>query len=645
MFCSIPPHLLTLIHSQNQGTTDYQLLETASDYFHFVQNFFEVIRVSATHIYHSALELSPLSSIIRKVYYHQRLNPLPKAIIRIKDLWGAIRVISSNQPHYLSFTCSPRDEYIVGLAEAVIEIWNATTLTLFSTLHLTKVAAKFRQGLAYSHGGVFLASCFSDGIIIWDVKTGGELTTIGCEVTDSGLELEWLDIGTICTISPLVKETIVVNIYSIASGTRISTTALQSRYKPCVWAEDKSLRVATMTQCYGGQSIDIFKVGSTTTLVESFPFHYDAPLQAFSPVTHRAAILMTGHSPHNSKLLIINIRALDNRDLRVLLSAIGSFQYTSFSFKADVFAASTKDQLLIWKSNISGMYTLDRVYQHIPGPLKFPQSYGDLHSCAGAQIYTVNCLNQIGLMESGTIGHHQYCDAFSLHGTFTAIACLGGFAITITNLSSQNPIPSQIIYTDLDISAMVLTGNVLLAADSEKVIGWLLTEEGVVHGVIGNTRADYRNSLWEISGSLGAATVQQDNGERGLQFSVKDQIAVIYMDGSIIHAYCTRTGEIIKPAETPQHNGCTHYCLYGTQSGNDWNHYHHDLYKNQKRPLELGWPISETTLKEGWVKDPEGKHRMWLPAHWRIPGNEVDWFHNTKTLRLRNSSQTLIVKF
>jgi hypothetical protein len=43
-----------------------------------VTKFFEPINVSATHIYHSALELSPLSSIVRRLYYHQRHTPFPR---------------------------------------------------------------------------------------------------------------------------------------------------------------------------------------------------------------------------------------------------------------------------------------------------------------------------------------------------------------------------------------------------------------------------------------------------------------------------------------------------------------------------------------------------------------------------------------
>ncbi|KAF9649447.1 hypothetical protein BDM02DRAFT_3268766 [Thelephora ganbajun] len=41
-----------------------ELLDTVGDYSHFVRMFFEPISVSATHIYHSALELSPLLSIV-----------------------------------------------------------------------------------------------------------------------------------------------------------------------------------------------------------------------------------------------------------------------------------------------------------------------------------------------------------------------------------------------------------------------------------------------------------------------------------------------------------------------------------------------------------------------------------------------------
>ena len=50
--------------SWNQVAKDSQLRDTAQDYLHFVAKFFEPINASATHIYHSALELCPASSIV-----------------------------------------------------------------------------------------------------------------------------------------------------------------------------------------------------------------------------------------------------------------------------------------------------------------------------------------------------------------------------------------------------------------------------------------------------------------------------------------------------------------------------------------------------------------------------------------------------
>ena len=57
-------HCWLLICTITQVARNEKLLKVARDYFDFVTKFFEVINVSATHIYHSALEPSPLSSII-----------------------------------------------------------------------------------------------------------------------------------------------------------------------------------------------------------------------------------------------------------------------------------------------------------------------------------------------------------------------------------------------------------------------------------------------------------------------------------------------------------------------------------------------------------------------------------------------------
>ena len=72
----------------NQVAKNKQLLEIARDCFQFVTKFFEVINVSATHIYHSALELCPMSSIFRKLYYHQHIVHSPKVAVGTPESWA-----------------------------------------------------------------------------------------------------------------------------------------------------------------------------------------------------------------------------------------------------------------------------------------------------------------------------------------------------------------------------------------------------------------------------------------------------------------------------------------------------------------------------------------------------------------------------
>jgi hypothetical protein len=267
----------------------------------------------------------------------------------------------------------------------------------------------------------------------------------------------------------------------------------------------------------------------------------------------------------------------------------------------------------------------------------------------------------------------QLLDAFSPTGTFIATAHHKKSTITITSLKNQNPSPAQFIDTDLEISAMVLTDSILLVKGStvvsgdkpstvkglarffvdrkhsetntEKIVAWLLTEEGVVDGIVGNTRADHNDSLWELPISQQAPMAIRKAGgqDRPLKFTAEGEIAVLSMYGYTIHAYNTRTGEVLKPAEAPKFLESTWY-HFDDQREKGCNQYHHDLCKHQQEG-DSEWPISQVALQEGWVKDPEGKCRLWLQPSWRSAGNDVDWLNNASTLRVRNSSELLVVKF
>ena len=663
-----------LMHTPNQVVRDHQLLDTARDYFQFATNFFEVIDASATHVYHSALELCPPSSIVRKFYYYQRPHPSPRVVIGIPDSWDPSTAVSTKHVYYLSSTWSPCGQFVSVVAKEAVEIRDAHTLELLSTPQPTKVATRFRCGLVYSPDGCSLAGCSDTSVVIWDIQTGGVIKEIKCEVTDDGLEFVWsLDGKMIGAISPRVLETLTVHTYDVTSGETRPLGTLQSSGKPYLWAHGESFRIMTTTEWdRKGRRINIFEAGSALTRAESFHLRFGYNPGAFSPATYRISFSAAGAPGRDPELLV-----LDVRNSEVLLREQGSYWRESFSPDGTFFAGFDGDHLLVWRY-ASGRYTRWKDFRQTPASLEFSPTSSSILGRAGALLHvlyldhssvaptTESAITTRNKPRNPHTPHSRLRDAYSPNSPYIATTHRGENAITITNLHSQNPSPSQFIDTDFEISEIVLTGNVLLVKGPDAVVAWLLTEEGLVNGVFGNRRANREDSLWNMSSrdaALQEMSSRETNpsfwarllgrergnsndreGDGNLEFSVADGIAAIRQPlGFDIRVYHAGTGEVLEPDKTPLHPGRTWYRFHNPRR-DDCDLYHRDSNK-RREPLESDWPVSQTTLLEGWVKDPEGKRRFWLHPRWRSAGNDVDWLNKATALRLKNLSELVIIKF
>ena len=635
---------------------NHQLLLTARDYFQFVINFFEVIDISATHLYHSALELSPLTSIVRKLYYHQRPHPSPRVIYGIKDSWNPPTAIPSNNSYYLSSTWSPCGHFIAVMVKGVAEIWDALTLNPTSTLQSTKTVTRYRPGLAYSPDGYFLAGCSDSAIVIWDSQTGGEVTRVECTITYSGLELVWSKDGkTIATVSPWRSGTITVCTYNIPSGAKQFFGTLRSSDKPHIWPQKQTFQIIATTQDEKSMTFNIFEVRSTLTQVESFSSKPNLRFLAFSPATYRALVYHgSGSSLGTCKIHIIDICSSE-----ILLQEEGFDSDGTFSSDAIFFAAFSfsRAHFSIWRYS-SGHYTQWREFQQKSSLLQFSSTSSSILSTSDSVISIVHLdyLPTAFTVEQVKTSQGKIRDAFSPNGTYVAIAHQGESTITLTNLHSQNAFSSQYIDTELEISTMVLTGNVLMVKSPDKIVAWLLTEEGTVDGIIGNPRVDRNDSLWELSVPALIARFRKmwkRLDESSLGFLVLDEIAIIRLNDFNIYAYHIRTGEIIKVSDIPKSKNPTFYHFCGKQEHDEYNLYHdecnlyhNNLYMEQESIEDKGkWSVSQSTCQDGWVKDPKGKYRMWVPPSWRAIESDVHWFHDSTTLRLKGNSQLAVVKF
>ncbi|KAF9649401.1 hypothetical protein BDM02DRAFT_3186299 [Thelephora ganbajun] len=573
-----------------------ELLDTARDYSHFVVAFFEPISVSATHIYHSALELSPLSSIIRRRYYHQRHTYLPRVIAGARESWERGIIIPSKNS-CLSYTWSPCGQFIAAQSREAVEIYDSISLELLSTLKLTgPTPDKVTSLLAYSTDGRSIASLSGTSLVIWDIQTGGV-----AKETDYGgarsVSMMWsLDGSTIGIMEAKGRrsKTYIVHTYDVSSGATHSPGTLESTNKPRFWAYGTSFRIVTAERAGQVCTINIFEVGSILTKIESFHIELweksrTRTIGSFSQTTHRVSYLLS-----NPNHLVVS----DIRDSHYLLQEGGLFYSHCFSSDGSLFAASQWWSLHVWKYT-SNHYVRWREFSILDLTigldfLRFSPTSSSLLGC-------VDGVPRVWRLDSPSIGGHRGSDEqvviLSCCGSYVVAGHKGNRAVIITDLLSQTTL--CVIDTGVVIEELALAGNILLARGSKIIVTWRLTGEGIVDGVLPGGRAGRSNSIWTIPVQSSWPCLY-----------VRDQTAVICERGNVIHAYHTETGEVLEPV---QPNSRGRYHSWGGVSLDELGEY------GWGTPPEGGGLLSWNTFREGWVKDLEGNHLLWLPIEWRNP--------------------------
>ena len=611
---------LTLIHTIDQIGENEELLNTIRDFFRFVTRFFKPINVSATHIYHSALELSPLSSIVRKLYYHHRHTPFPRVVTGTQHGWNkSINILGMTG--ITPCTWSPCGQFVATATYETVVIWDPLSSELVSTL--ARPNADLTGQLTYSPDGCSLASLSNASLIIWDIQTGGVAKEVGCSGSNN-VSLIWsLDGETICFVlqDEGIKTSYTVYVCDVASCTISSPGTLQSSNEPHLWASNISFWIMTTRKGDQTYTIEISEVGSVLTKIESCcigPWRQDVQIESFSPTTYRVSISDLQHQSlldHECQSYVLDIRKSD------CLLQEKQFVNHCFSPDGSLFAACS-DNLHIWKYT-SSHYTPWREFppQDLgvisPSPLQFSPTSSSILGCPYKILQVWQLDDPLIVVHSNS---HTPLTVLSCYGTYMATCCKGDSTVTIANFHLQ--VPSQFVDTDMEVEVLALTDNILLVLGGGVIKAWRLTEEGVVDGIVGERRAGCSDSIWTVP------------VPSSLMASIVNQTAIILEESEmgIVQAFHTGTGEVLKPTQVPQWSRASNYLSWA-----DKNQLHH-LHRcelDEGIPPEGDWPISQDTLLEGWVKDPEGRHQLWIPVEWRKPLYPAEWYYETKILRFR----------
>ena len=630
-------------------SADQQFLDTARDYFHFVTKFFEVIKVSAPHIYHSALELAPKSSIVRKRYhwwFFRRFGP--RVAYGLPSSWDQPATIIGE---YESYTWSPCGQSFSVRTSTSVEVWDALTVEKRSTLQLTeaKVAAEIWYPhyhspdiLVYSPDGHSLAGCFGSAITIWDIQTSGVVVEIECKsISILPRSLVWsLDGTTIFATFPVGVGTWAVAIYDVALGRETSNTTLLSSIEPCLWQHKNTLCVMAMLGDEDSQAtisiLEIWPVFNQNT-VESFSINLDLsgepPTISFSPLTYRISAVTYKHSnPHT-------LFVFDIRDSRVLLQETSYFTANYLSPDGSLLVASGMcDNVYVWKYTPKQDYVLWKKFPLWSGSDDIPRGYRISPASSSMLMSRVDFLEVQHLEGPSTYPpakSNRHYSEISPDGAYIVAGPKYGETITISNLYKNT---SCFIYTGFAIHGLALTGNILLIEGVYEFAAWRLTAEGAVDKVLGNRIGDYKNKLW-------AKMVQKSLA----RFWVEGHTGVIEGSEDLVY-FDTETGAKLElsPVEAPPPSSPFWKDLYDHGLGftAQYSFSYHNFVECDD-PSEGDLLVSIPWYKGGWVEYPEGehRHRFWLPAHWRPVWDEAHWLDDATALRLVSASGLVVIKF
>ena len=179
---------MALIADNNErkvGVTDGPLPDVTMDCLRFALHFFRPIQMSAQHIYHTALPLSPGTSVLRRRFlrscssWEQDWTTRQTSPWGLYDTWGSILTTIRADSGAFSHVAVAGKNIAAVCEDNTINIYDAVTGVLKLSLDPLRRVTKAESS---SDGTIlFCAHQCSREITLWDMQTGGLIYTFTTE--------------------------------------------------------------------------------------------------------------------------------------------------------------------------------------------------------------------------------------------------------------------------------------------------------------------------------------------------------------------------------------------------------------------------------------------------------------------------------
>ena len=449
--------------------------------------FFEVISLSAPHIYHSALPLSPQTSIIRKLY--KRFTcPLARVVRGLPSSWDPTVATYFNDITPYDATWSPCNRFIAAVKRGSILILDAATLSLLDTF---EIPPQYHQSAfpwpSLSPDGHHLTLISREELISWDLQTGGPLGAI-----PSGLEREanpiafsstYSEDGKVVAVAYLTENFFSINYEKFDTSIRtydLSGTeaghhcAPKGRIIEPIWTHGKCIRFVTINHGSVAVSEVEFTLKNPPVEVESLPIAdkiIGADRFLFLPSLSRLAFVLKD-----------TIQVWDAKAAKLLLESelphlSHYFRHPpigSFSSNGCFFAYLDKSKVVqVWKESPAG-YILHQKLQSTAEsdfpiePRLSPSGESIFMSPHDRVFHLRHTRDQAPSLPSTS--ENNFTLVFSPDERIAAFARQWGNVVTIFD-----PLTGDLelaIDTDMGVMCLGITGSALIVVGQKKVVTW-----------------------------------------------------------------------------------------------------------------------------------------------------------------------------
>ena len=627
--------------------------------------------MSAPHIYHSALPLSPQTSIIRELY-KKHASPFLRVVQGMPVSWEPTTATAYIDDGPSPFAWSPCNRLIAVVTNKSVEVLDAATLSSLGTFEYFDRCC---GPPFFSPDSRSLVQFVGDAFVSWDLQTGAPLGVISEPSMFSDLfSLTYSNDGKAIAVaythSYIDRDNMLdysFSTYDLHSLTHTGThRALEGKIIYPIWTHDEHFRFAIVDR----DSIRIwqspFNLKRPPVEVESLPVPDkigDADNFLFLPSLSRLAFTLED-----------SIQIWDAKASKLLLESEFKLAFpphtvhplnNSFSSDGRFFVfANTAGEVHVWKESPTGYVFHQRLpFRNYPFWPQFSPNGESIIVSLPSMLHRWRTRNQVlSLPSTSTRDIYQQLFAlgFSPDQKFAVFVRLNGCMVTVVDLQSGE----QRWITDMgvEVDCLGMTEDTVVVVGEEKIATWNLAGGDCTF----HTNMSYTAQTDTLMALLLPLHIRHDTPAH---MSISPDLGHIVVTRNSVtggkyslEVYDVPTGRRLTRIKT-----AGPMTLSFTQDGHEVWAGRDDSFGEHSKIIEdsKGGTIelqtqtnegpSRVILREsphghevrsgGWVLSPTRKHLLWLPHHWRSRRGDRVWGGQFLGLLHRDLPEVVILEF